>query len=311
MRGIMRVAIVVALFSAGCASTPVAAPLRPPSVDISGKWTGTWTGYGINNISRQEPATAQLVQEGANGHGRLTLENTSAAESIPRGLRLPGLTGAPVYLTVAGSEVRMVHELDDRYFTVYMKVDGDRMTGSVEGAEPPVQLVLERVKPPVAAAPKAMAPPPPPAPAPAPPPPAVVETPPPAPPVVVAAAPERPAPATFTTTAELRTVHFDFDRSDIRANDGKVLDGNAEWMQANRTAHVMVEGHADERGTTEYNLALGERRARAARDYLISRGVEAGRITVLSYGEDRPACTQHTEKCWTENRRVEFRSKAQ
>jgi len=124
-------------------------------------------------------------------------------------------------------------------------------------------------------------------------------------------APERPAPQSFTTTAELRTIHFDFDRSDVRPGDMKVLDGNADWMQANRAASVMVEGHADERGTTEYNLALGERRARAARDYLISRGVEAGRITVLSYGEDHPACKEHKEACWAQNRRVEFRSKAQ
>jgi peptidoglycan-associated lipoprotein len=306
MRGIMRVGVVVALFTAGCAA-PAAAPLRPPSVDISGKWTGTWSGYGINHISRQEPAMAQFAQDGPTGHGRLTLENTAASESVPRVLRLPGLTGAPVRLTVAGSEVMMVHEVDDSTFTVFMTVDGDRMTGTLEAAEPPVQLVLERVKPPAPPAPKAMAPPPPP---PTPAPPAVVEAPP-APPVVVAAAPERPAPSTFTTTTELRAVYFDFDKSDIRPGDTKTLDGDAEWMQANRTAHVMVEGHADERGTTEYNLALGERRARAARDYLVSRGVDAARITVLSYGEDHPVCTQHGESCWSQNRRVEFRSKPQ
>ncbi len=310
MRAIVRVAIVAALFTAGCAA-PASAPRGAPTTDISGKWAGVWSGYGINNIARQEPATAQLVQEGATGHGRLTLENTAASESVPRSLRFPGLTGAPVRLVVSGNDVLLMHELDDRNFSVHMKVDGDRMTGTLDGAQPPVQLVLERVKPPVPPAAKAMAPPPPPAPAaPAP---VVVQPAPPAPvePVAMPQAPERPAPQSFTTTAELRTIHFDFDRSELRAGEAKVLDGNAEWMQANRSAHVMVEGHADERGTTEYNLALGERRARAARDYLVSRGVEAGRITVLSYGEDHPVCKEHTDACWAENRRVDFRSKAQ
>jgi peptidoglycan-associated lipoprotein len=271
-----------------------------------------WAGYGINNIPRQEPASAQLVQQGTGGHGRLTLENTSAAEAIPRSLRLPGLTGAPVRMTVSGNDVTLVHELDDRNFTVNMTVSGDRMSGIVVGTQPTVQLVLERVKPPVPPAPKAMAPPPP---VPAPEPPVVVAPPPPAPapaPAVATPAPaERPAPGTFSTVADLKTVYFDFDRAEIRPSDAQILDGNAQWLQSNREAQVIVEGHADERGTSEYNVALGERRARAARDYLVSRGVEAGRITVLSYGEDRPACTQHTEACWAQNRRAEFRGKPQ
>jgi peptidoglycan-associated lipoprotein len=309
MRGIMRVAVVVTLFAAGCATS--VPPLRPPTTDVSGQWAGVWSGYGINNIQRQEPASAQLIQQGMSGHGRLTLENTSAAESIPRSLRLPGLTGAPVRVTVSGNDVTLAHELDDRNFTVNMTASGDRMTGVVQDTHPPVQLVLERVKPPAPPAPKAMAPPPPPAPAPAPP--AVVAPPPPAsaPPVAMPAPAERPAPGTFSSMTDLRPVYFDFDRSDIRTSDAQTLDGNAQWLQSNRTAQVIVEGHADERGTSEYNIALGERRARAVRDYLISRGVEAGRITVLSYGEDRPACTLHTEACWTQNRRVEFRGKAQ
>lgn len=312
MRGIMGVAVVVTLFAAGCASPPVA-PLRPPTTDISGQWAGVWSGYGINSIQRQEPATAQLIQQGASGHGRLTLENTSGAESIPRSLRFPGLTGAPVRLTVSGNDVTLAHEIDDRSFTVNMTVSGDRMTGTVRDTQPAVQLVLERVKPPVPPAPQAIAPPPPP-PAPAPAPPPVVAAPPPstpAPPIAMPTPAERPAPGTFSAVTDLRPVYFDFDRSDIRTSDAQTLDSNARWLQSNRTAQVIVEGHADERGTTEYNLALGERRARAARDYLISRGVEADRITVLSYGEDRPVCTQHTETCWAQNRRAEFRGKPQ
>lgn len=312
MRGIMGVAVVVTLFAAGCASPPVA-PLRPPTTDISGQWAGVWSGYGINSIQRQEPATAQLIQQGASGHGRLTLENTSGAESIPRSLRFPGLTGAPVRLTVSGNDVTLAHEIDDRSFTVNMTVSGDRMTGTVRDTQPAVQLVLERVKPPVPPAPQAIAPPPPP-PAPVPAPPPVVAAPPPsapAPPIAMPTPAERPAPGTFSAVTDLRPVYFDFDRSDIRTSDAQTLDSNARWLQSNRTAQVIVEGHADERGTTEYNLALGERRARATRDYLISRGVEADRITVLSYGEDRPVCTQHTEACWAQNRRAEFRGKPQ
>ena len=109
---------------------------------------------------------------------------------------------------------------------------------------------------------------------------------------------------------ELKAVHFDFDRFDIRPGDARILDANAQWLKSNREAEVLIEGHCDERGTSEYNLALGERRARTTRDYLISQGVEAARITTISYGEDRPACTEHTEACWTENRRVEFKAKA-
>jgi len=80
------------LFTAGCAA-PAAAPLRPPSVDISGKWTGTWSGYGINHISRQEPAMAQFAQDGPTGHGRLTLENTAASESDV--MIMPSAAGVP------------------------------------------------------------------------------------------------------------------------------------------------------------------------------------------------------------------------
>ncbi|MBI3457958.1 MAG: OmpA family protein [Candidatus Rokubacteria bacterium] len=81
---------------------------------------------------------------------------------------------------------------------------------------------------------------------------------------------------------------------------------NATWLKANPNALLLIEGHADERGTNEYNLALGERRAKATRDFLVSLGVEAGRMTVISYGEERPTCTERTEACWAQNRRAHF-----
>ena len=74
---------------------------------------------------------------------------------------------------------------------------------------------------------------------------------------------------------------------------------------------MLIEGHADERGTVEYNLALGERRAKAAMNYLVAQGVQASRFTVISYGEERPFCTEHNEACWSKNRRAHFLVKAQ
>jgi peptidoglycan-associated lipoprotein len=77
-------------------------------------------------------------------------------------------------------------------------------------------------------------------------------------------------------------------------------------VKGHARALVLIEGHCDERGTNEYNLALGERRARAARDYLTSAGVPESRITIVSYGEERPLCTERTEVCWAQNRRAHF-----
>jgi peptidoglycan-associated lipoprotein len=107
-------------------------------------------------------------------------------------------------------------------------------------------------------------------------------------------------------SAALRDVYFDFDRYDVRAGDKGTLDENARWLKSNQSALLLIEGHADERGTNEYNLALGERRAKATRDYLVSVGIDAGRITVISYGEERPSCTDKAEPCWVKNRRAHF-----
>ncbi|MBI4012463.1 MAG: peptidoglycan-associated lipoprotein Pal [Candidatus Rokubacteria bacterium] len=118
--------------------------------------------------------------------------------------------------------------------------------------------------------------------------------------------PALPSPKEFVETSALRDVHFDFDRYEVRAQDKPVLDENATWLKQNAGALLLIEGHADERGTNEYNLALGERRAKATRDHLVSLGVDGGRITVISYGEERPLCTERTEACWAQNRRSHF-----
>jgi peptidoglycan-associated lipoprotein len=120
------------------------------------------------------------------------------------------------------------------------------------------------------------------------------------------AAPARPAPKEFVAVPELKDVHFDFDKYDIRPGDAKVLDTNAGWLKSNPNHLILIEGHCDERGTNEYNLALGERRAKSTMNYLVSQGVQASRITIISYGEERPTCTQKNEECWSKNRRAHF-----
>ncbi|OGK85907.1 MAG: peptidoglycan-associated lipoprotein [Candidatus Rokubacteria bacterium RBG_16_73_20] len=176
-------------------------------------------------------------------------------------------------------------------------------------ARPPVILELWRVRAP---APVAAAPPPAPAPAPAAPAPAPSAPEAPKPPAPVAptpappAATARPAPRDFAEIPEVKPVYFDFDKYDIRPADAEILRANAEWLKARPEMGVLIQGHADERGTEEYNLALGERRARSARNFLVSQGVAADRIAILSFGEERPVCTEKTEACWSRNRRADF-----
>jgi peptidoglycan-associated lipoprotein len=130
----------------------------------------------------------------------------------------------------------------------------------------------------------------------------------PAAPAPVAAAPEpvRPSPKEFVAIDALKPIYFDFDKYDIRPGDRRILDANAQWLKEHANQLVLIEGHCDERGTNEYNLALGERRAKSAMNYLVSQGVQANRITIISYGEERPVCTEHTEECWAKNRRAHF-----
>ena len=116
----------------------------------------------------------------------------------------------------------------------------------------------------------------------------------------------RPSPKEFVSIPELKDIHFDFDKYDIRPGDARTLDANAAWLKSNADQLVLIEGHCDERGTNEYNLALGERRAKATMNYLVSQGVQANRVTIISYGEERPVCTEHNEACWSKNRRGHF-----
>lgn len=104
----------------------------------------------------------------------------------------------------------------------------------------------------------------------------------------------------------LQEVHFDYDRADIREADRSVLAQNAETLKRLGFIKVTVEGHCDERGSVEYNLALGERRAKAAYDYLVQLGVPADRLKTVSYGKEVPLCTDASEACWARNRRAKF-----
>lgn len=118
--------------------------------------------------------------------------------------------------------------------------------------------------------------------------------------------PDRPSLTGFRSVAPLRPIYFDFDKAEIRPEDVPALHDYAEWLSANPSYAVLIEGHCDERGTTAYNLALGERRAASVKEYLTRRGVEAGRIVTLSQGELRPYCRESTQACWALNRRAEF-----
>jgi peptidoglycan-associated lipoprotein len=101
-------------------------------------------------------------------------------------------------------------------------------------------------------------------------------------------------------------VHFDFDKAALRADDQGALDQKVAIMNANPDLHIRISGHCDERGSDEYNLALGNRRATAAKNYLVSHGIDASRIETASYGEERPVATGHDEDSWAQNRRDEF-----
>ena len=121
----------------------------------------------------------------------------------------------------------------------------------------------------------------------------------------------QPAPQEFRAVEALKDVHFEFDQYDIRPAEAKILVENARWLKANPNSLILIEGACDERGTGEYNLALGDRRAKSTVHYLAAQGVQPSRMTTLSYGKERPVCTDHTEECWAKNRRAHFRVKAQ
>jgi peptidoglycan-associated lipoprotein len=143
-------------------------------------------------------------------------------------------------------------------------------------------------QPPVAAAPA-----PPPAPAPAPP------------------EPPRAAPEQFVEEAALKDVFFEPGRAEIGRQGTAIMKSNAEWLIEHPTTMVLIEGHTDWKGTPEVNAAMGERRAVAARDFLVKAGITEARIQIVSVGSDRPVCSQKTDACAARNRRVHFLVKAQ
>jgi peptidoglycan-associated lipoprotein len=150
--------------------------------------------------------------------------------------------------------------------------------------------------PPPAATPAPPAPPPPPAPAPAPAPRPLTEE------EVFA----RKSVDQLNAEKPLDDVFFDLDKSDIRDDGRPVLQRDADWLKKWPTTQITVEGHADSRGSSEYNLGLGSRRATAVKDYLASLGVPAARVTVISKGKEQPFCSEENESCWQQNRRGHF-----
>ena len=104
----------------------------------------------------------------------------------------------------------------------------------------------------------------------------------------------------------LKDIHFDFDEYNVRPEDAEILKQNATWLTKYPRLKIQIEGHCDERGTIEYNLALGERRANSTKNYLLHIGVPADRISIISYGEERPFNQNHNEEAWAKNRRAHF-----
>ena len=104
----------------------------------------------------------------------------------------------------------------------------------------------------------------------------------------------------------LKDIHFGFDQADLDGAARDVLGRNLEWLRQNGRAKVELEGHTDSRGTIEYNLALGARRAKSVKDYLVTQGISGDRISTISYGKELPLCQEESETCWARNRRVHF-----
>lgn len=104
----------------------------------------------------------------------------------------------------------------------------------------------------------------------------------------------------------LKDIYFDFDRYDLKPDARAILKANADWLKANPSARAEIEGHCDERGTNEYNLALGAKRAQAAKDYLVTLGIAKDRLSTKSFGEELPVCKEQNEGCWQKNRHDRF-----
>ena len=113
-------------------------------------------------------------------------------------------------------------------------------------------------------------------------------------------------PPTTPPSSPLQDVFFDFDRYDLSGEARTILRANAEWLKSNPASRLEIEGHCDDRGTNEYNLALGAKRAQSAREYLSTLGVAGDRLSTISYGEEIPVCREQSDSCWRQNRRARF-----
>jgi peptidoglycan-associated lipoprotein len=287
-------------------------------MDLSGRWTGEWRGFGLLMSPREDVVTLELVQTGNVAYGRFALDGTAAAESVPIDVRFGGLWGIPVRAKISGDKVTLRHEAGGHLFAADLKLarDGEHLYGLVRGNDPRIAVVLTR-------APERTPSPPPQAAMP-PPTPTVrqaetlgkVE---PAPKVVVLApepeeqkesdAPTPPRQEEFAGVADLSPIHFDFDKAELRKDAVDTLIAHIAWLKDHADAVVLIEGHCDERGTDEYNVALGERRAKSVRELLSEHGIDADRVSTTSFGRERPVCTANTEQCRIQNRRAEFRVK--
>ncbi|MDA8100899.1 MAG: peptidoglycan-associated lipoprotein Pal [Nitrospiraceae bacterium] len=112
--------------------------------------------------------------------------------------------------------------------------------------------------------------------------------------------------AAARANAGLQAVYFDYDRATIREDAKAAMKANAEYLKANPKMKISIEGNCDDRGTIEYNQALGQRRSSSAKKYLTAMGITAKRISLVSYGKEKPACTEDTDACWQKNRRDDF-----
>ncbi|HTZ99526.1 MAG TPA: peptidoglycan-associated lipoprotein Pal [Candidatus Aquilonibacter sp.] len=121
-----------------------------------------------------------------------------------------------------------------------------------------------------------------------------------------AAAPSGPPNISELFEQNVKDVFFDLDKAELRSDARDALTKDAEFLRSYPEVHISIEGHCDERGSTEYNLALGQSRAQASKNYLISLGISADRMETVSWGKERPFCTDHTEECWQQNRRDHF-----
>jgi peptidoglycan-associated lipoprotein len=327
------VSLLIPLLAACSAMSPVP-PSASPSmsdVDVSGRWTGSWIGTGLFDSPREDSITLDLRQFGYAGYGRMVFEGTTAAESVPWEVRREGLSGIRVGATIDGSEVHVKHEMGGRVFAAdFRMLSDDRMIGQVRGA-PNVRMLLTRAghreAPPARALPEA----------PVTPAPTVSASPDPEPLAKIEAAPEatepdpvqiaavmpseepqqapeqptaRPRIEEFIAVPELKVVYFDFDKAALRPEAVDTLTANAGWLKENADTLLLIEGHCDERGTTEYNQALGDRRAQSVKEQLAASGIDPERMTTISYGKEKPVCTENTDECRAQNRRVQFKVKS-